>query len=132
MDYARAHPGRLRSLVLSHAAPPDAEFGKLGERYATKVAKKESLFFVAVFEFVVFWQVADRNKQPDKKDSHVPSALSRALLGFQVRSKDLARDCPKGMFLLSLLLPFFKMKQSNDEHGWHACVLEEANASFCS
>lgn len=78
LEYARAHPARLRSLVLSHVAPPDPEFGKLCERFLAKVADLGG------------------KRRADEKDTHAPSALSRALLGYQVRSKDLARDVPNG------------------------------------
>jgi pimeloyl-ACP methyl ester carboxylesterase len=80
LQYAHDHPSRLRSLVLSHTAPPDPEFGRLCERFAAKV------------------------QRADEKDTHMPSALSRALLGHRVRCKNLARDVPQMMGIEGMLV----------------------------
>ncbi len=93
LQYAHDHPSRLRSLVLSHAAPPDPEFGRLCERYAAKVQRAD--------EKVRGWgrwrcRTGLTMFYPPQ-DTHMPSALSRALLGHRVRCKNLARDVPQVM-----------------------------------
>ena len=76
LEYAQRHPKRLRSLVLSHTAPPSAEFGALCQRYAGRVVHS-----------------AVKGGEKEKKED-LPSAISRALMGHRVHSKDLARDVP--------------------------------------
>ena len=78
LEYAQQHPKRLSSLVLSHTAPPNAEFGALCARYASKLAHHHP----------------NDSAAAAKADHTLPSSLTRALLGHHVHSKDLARDAP--------------------------------------
>ena len=87
LEYAQQHPKRIRSLVLSHTAPPSAEFGTLCARYASKAASG----------------VMDNPKEAQA----LPSALSRALMGHHAHSKDLARDVP-AMIAVEGMVRFWK------------------------
>lgn len=90
LHYASLQPKRLRSLVLSHVAPPNSEFGKLCEKYASKLKERRE---------------RERNNQMEK----APSALKRALFGYRVKSKDLARDVPQMLSTNGVVVYWKKM-----------------------
>lgn len=74
LHYASLYPARVRSLTLSHTPPPCVDFGRLAARYSARIVE---------------------SGKSKLQDVALPSALARLLFGFNVTSKDLARDMPE-------------------------------------
>jgi pimeloyl-ACP methyl ester carboxylesterase len=85
LHYASLFPHLLLTLVLSHTAPPYGDFGRLCSKNTEEFTAK----LVAT--------AAQSSKIAERKLEHVafPSSLQRALTGYRVHSKDLARDVPQ-------------------------------------
>lgn len=95
LHYAALHPSHVLSLTLSHTSPPNAEFGRLCAKFGEKLSETNKL------------KLAERKLQ----DERPPSALQRALVGYRVHSKDLARDVPTMLAEPGVLVLWKRMVQ---------------------